>query len=396
MRQVSRLQILLLVVLAVFLGSYASVPARAAEPIKIGGLFELTGFLNPVGKDAYQGAMIAIEEQGGTFMGRPLEFITEDAATDPSATMDKARKLVEVNKVKIIVGPVFGASTAAIAGYGDRAQIPLISIVPLDEAVILHNRWSFSSIGTDASMGYPVGVYAATKLGYKHMATLGSDFQAGHEFIGGFVLGFKENGGTIIQQQWSPPGSTNMMPFLIAVDKKADALCTWWPGAEGFSGFKQYTELKMKLPIMEAEDGGTLASPLATKGLGEGAIGAYSSVLYSYLANTPGNKEFVAAYRKKYGVPPGPAAGSGYAAAKIALEAIKRAGPDSSSQKLRDALLSLKMDTVRGPLAFNNSRVTSYTAPIVKIDKNYVPQVAAEYYVKVDIVGGKFVYSIKK
>ena len=176
MRQVSRLQILLLVVLAVFLGSYASVPARAAEPIKIGGLFELTGFLNPVGKDAYQGAMIAIEEQGGTFMGRPLEFITEDAATDPSATMDKARKLVEVNKVKIIVGPVFGASTAAIAGYGDRAQIPLISIVPLDEAVILHNRWSFSSIGTDASMGYPVGVYAATKLGYKHMATIGSDF----------------------------------------------------------------------------------------------------------------------------------------------------------------------------------------------------------------------------
>ena len=70
MRHMSRLQILSLVVLAVLLGPYASVPARAAEPIKIGGLFELTGFLNPIGKDAYQGAMIAIEEQGGNAHGQ--------------------------------------------------------------------------------------------------------------------------------------------------------------------------------------------------------------------------------------------------------------------------------------------------------------------------------------
>ena len=191
MRHMSRLQILSWVVLAVLLGPYASVPARAAEPIKVGGLFELTGFLNPVGKDAYQGAMIAIEEQGGTFMGRPLEFITEDSATDPSTTMDKARKLVEVDKVKIIVGPIFGPTTTAVAGYADRVQIPVISIAPLDDAVILHNKWSFSTPGTDTSMGYPMGVYAATKLGYKHVATLGSDFVAGHEFIGGFVLAFQ-------------------------------------------------------------------------------------------------------------------------------------------------------------------------------------------------------------
>jgi|GEM_PF-908604 len=396
MRQVSRLQILSLVVLAVFLASYASGPARAAEPIKIGGLFELTGFLNPIGKDAQQGAMIAIEQEGGKLMGRPLEFIVEDSATDPSTTMDKARKLVEVDKVKIIVGPIFGPCTTGLAGYGDKVQIPLISIAPLDDAVILQNKWSFSTPGTDTGMGYPMGVFAATKLGYRRVATLGSDFEAGHEFIGGFVQGFQENGGKIIQQQWSPPGSTNMMPFLIAVDKQADALCAWWPGAEGFSGFKQYTELKMKLPIMEPEDGGTLASPLVTKGLGEGAIGAYTAVLYSYLADKPGNKEFVAAYQKKYGVAPGPIAGCGYAAVKIALEGLKRAGLNSSSQKLRDVLMSLKMDSVRGPVDFQNRRVTSYTAPIVRIDQNYVPQIVAEYRTKIDIVGGKFVYSLEK
>ena len=58
--------------------------------------------------------------------------------------------------------------------------------------------------------------------------------------------------------------------------------------------------------------------------------------------------------------------------------------------------MSLKMDTVRGPVDFNNRRVTSYTAPIIKIDQNYVPQVVGYYRTKIDIVGGKFVYSLEK
>lgn len=371
-------------------------PSRAADAVKIGGLFELTGFLAPIGKEAEQGALMAIEEEGGKLLGRPLEFITEDTATDVATTMDKARKLVEVNKVKIIVGPIFGESTGAMGGYGDKVQIPLISLVPLNVTTILQNHWSFSTVGTDESNGYPMGVYAAEKLGFKTAATIGSDFDAGHEFIGGFVKGFVSRGGKIIQQQWSPPGSTNMMPFLIAVDKKADALVTWWPGAEAFAGFKQYSELKMKLPIMEPEDGGVLGNPVANKGLGEGAIGAHTTVMYSYLADTPGNKEFVAAYKKKYGVFPGPLAGCGYVSTRIAIEGLKKAGPDSSSKKLRDALTGLKMDSLHGPVSFNKWRVTSYTAPIVRIDKNFVPQIVGEYRVKVDVVNGKMAYSLEK
>jgi branched-chain amino acid transport system substrate-binding protein len=370
--------------------------AQPAKPIKIGGLFELTGFLAPIGKEAQQGALIAIEQEGGKLLGRPLEFIVEDSATEPSTTMDKARKLVEVDKVNIIIGPIFGASTGAMGGYGDKVQIPLISLVPLNVTTILQNQWSFSTVGTDESNGFPMGVYAAERLGHKTVATIGSDFDAGHEFIGGFVQGFQSKGGKVIQQQWSPPGSTNMMPFLIAVDKKSDALVTWWPGSEAFAGFKQYKELNLKMPILQPEDGGILGNPLANKGLGAGAIGAHTTVMYSYLANTPGNKEFVAAYQKKYGAVPGPLAGCGYVSAKIAIEGLKKAGLDSSSKKLKDALMALKMDTIHGPMSFNKWRVTTYTAPVVRIDENYVPKIVAEYRVKIDVVNGRLVYSLER
>ncbi|MEW6667300.1 MAG: ABC transporter substrate-binding protein [Thermodesulfobacteriota bacterium] len=383
-------------VLALVLSVSPSMSPQAAESIKIGGLFELTGFLAPIGKEAQQGAMIAIEQEGGKLMGRSLEFISEDTGTDPAVTMDKVRKLVEVDKVKIVVGPIFGSSTGAIGGYGDKVQIPLIGIVPLNVKTILQNQWSFSTVGTDESNGYPMGVYAAEKLGYKTVATIGSDFDAGHEFIGGFVLGFQSRGGKVIQQQWSPPGSTNMVPFLIAVDKKADALVTWWPGAESFAGFKQYKELNLKMPMLQPEDGGILGNPLANKGLGAGAIGAHTTVMYSHLANTPGNKEFVAAYQKKYGVVPAPLAGCGYVSTRIAIEGLKKAGLDSSSKKLKEALMALKMDTIHGPMSFNPWRVSTYTAPIVRIDENFVPQIVAEYRVKVDVVKGKLEYSLEK
>ena len=395
MKRFVRWQVFLFVVLALVLSISLSGTAQAAESIKIGGLFELTGFLAPIGKDAQQGALLAIEQTGGKLLGRPIEFITEDSATDVPTSMDKMRKLVEVNKVRIIVGPIFGGSQDAMGGYADKVQVPVITIPSGQNSNVLKNKWTFLAGGTDEGNGFPMGIYAAEKLGYKTATTLGADFAAGHEFIGGFVQGFESKGGKIIQQQWYPPGTTNMMPFLIAA-KKADSLVTWWPGADAFAGFKQYRELKIKMPIVQPEDGGITGNPVANKHLGDVAVGAHATVLYSYLANTSGNKEFVAAYKKKYGVLPSPLAGCGYVSTQIALEALKKAGLKSSQKELKQALFGLKMDTIHGPLSFNKWRIATYTTPVVKIDKNLVPEIVAEYRVKAEVVNGKLVYSLEK
>jgi len=370
-------------------------PAQADKTIKIGALFEMTGFLAPIGKDAKQGAMIAIEQQGGKLLGANLEFIIEDSATDVPTAMDKTRKLVEVDKVRIIVGPIFGSCTAAMGGYSDKVHVPLISIAPLSADNMLKNKWTFSATGTNQSVSYPMGVFAAKELGYKTATTLASDFDAGHEFIEGFALGFKAKGGKLIQQQWSPPGTTNMMPYLVAVKGEADCLVAWWAGAEVFAGYKQYKELNLKMPLLQPEDGGITGNPVAVTHLGDAAVGAYTTLLYSHLAETNGNKEFVAAYTKKYGAPPSPLAGCGYVSIQIAIEGLKKAGVDSSQEELKAAIMELKLDTVHGPLSFNKWRVATFTSPIVKVDKEFVPRIVREYRVKSEVVNNKFVYSLE-
>ena len=369
--------------------------AQPAEPIKIGGLFELTGFLAPIGKEAQQGALVALEQYGGKLMGRPVEFVLEDSATDVNTSMDKMRKLVEVDKVRIIVGPIFGGSQDAMGGYADKVKVPVITLPSGQNTTVLKNQWTFLAAGTDEGNGYPMGVYAAEKLGYKTATTIGSDFSAGHEFVGGFVQGFEARGGKTIQQQWYPPGTTNMVPFLVAA-KKADCLVTWWPGADTFAGFKQYKELNIKMPIVQPEDGGVTCNPAANKHLGDVIVGVHATVLYSYLAKTPGNKEFVETYTKKHGFPPGPLAGCGYCSMQIALEALKKVGNDPSQDALRKALFGLKLNTIHGPLSFNKWRIATYTCPVVKIDPNLVPQIVAEYRVNSEVVKGKLVYSLEK
>ncbi len=369
--------------------------AQQADPIKIGGLFELTGFLAPIGKEAQQGALIALEQMGGKIMGRPVEMVLEDSATDVNVSMDKMRKLVEVDKVRIIVGPIFGGSQDAMGGYADKVRVPVITLPSGQNSNVLKNQWTFLAAGTDESNGYPMGIYAAEKLGYKTATTIGSDFSAGHEFIGGFVQGLEARGGKTIQQQWYPPGTTNMVPFLVAA-KKADCLVTWWPGADTFAGFKQYKELNIKMPIVQPEDGGVTCNPAASKGLGDVIVGVHATVLYSYLAKTPGNKEFVEIYTKKYGTPPGPLAGCGYCSTQIALEALKKVGNDKSPEALKKALLEFKLNTIHGPLSFNKWRIATYTCPVVKIDSNLVPQIVAEYRVNSEVVKGKLVYNLEK
>ena len=365
-----------------------SVPGSvlAADPIKIGFLFDVTGPLAPVGLDNQQGAIIALEQAGYQLMGRPIKAIIEDSATDVNTTLDKARKLAEVDKVRLIVGPIFGGAQQAMGGYADKVPIPVITIGPSQNVEVIKNNWSFLAHSTCEAGGYPMGVYAAEKLGYKTATTMASDFVAGHEFIDGFKKGFEAKGGKVIQQQWYPLGTKDFVPFMTAA-KQADCLVTWWPGGDAFGGFKAYKDLNIKMPIIQASDGGITANPAINKRLGDVIAGVYAGVTYSDKAAYPGNKEFVEQYTKKFGAGPGANAGGSYISTKIALAAIEKAGKDESPQALKKALLSLKIDTIRGPLSFNEDRIATHDVPVVVIEKNLDSKIVGGYRMTAKKVG---------
>lgn len=367
---------------------------QSGGPIKIGLLMEQTGFLAPVGKEGLQGAELAFD-QAGLINGRPLQVITEDAASDPNTSVNMTRTLVEQDGVKLIVGPVYGDSADAMASYLDRVGVPDIKVAPSSNAEALSDTDYYSVCGIDQQVGWPIGVYAATVLGYKTATTTGQDSVGGRQFIAGFQGGFEANGGTVIQQTWSPPGTQDFSSFLLGA-KQADCLVGWWPGAEDFAALSQYKSLGIKMPLLQPEDGGVTTDPLAQKQLAGANQGVIAGVLYDYVDNTPGNTDFVAAYKAKYGADPGAMAGAGYTSALVAIQALKAAGSDLSEDSIMKALDAVSIDTPRGHISFNSDRVANFDALVVKIGDNLQPEIQAKYQTEASKVGNAMQVTVTK
>ncbi len=338
---------LFIVLLAVTAGGgYA---ADKAPTIKIGLLLDLTGPIGPGGLDMQKGFTLGLEKLGDTVAGKKIEFIVEDDASDAGISVDKARKLVESDKVALIIGPINGGGQVAVGQYLERVHVPQIEamMIPREAA----RRWSFGTVGLQVMVAYGPGIYAHDGLGYKTAVALAADFVPGHDFIEGFKMGFEGRGGKVIQETYYPEGTTNVVPFLTAL-KQADVLMYWGTPGDCFAMFPQYKELNMKMPILMPEDGGVMASPGMLKNLGKAAAGTVFGTAYLYNANIPGNEEFVEAYQKKYNELPGVMSGVGYANLQLVWAALKADGGNTKPDALYKALKEVSVDTVRGHLSF--------------------------------------------
>ena len=284
---------------------------KGPSTIKIGLLLDLTGAIGPGGIDMQKGLMFGLERLGNTLPGKKIEFITEDDASDAGVSVDKAKKLVESDKVALIMGPINGGGEVSVGQYAERVHVPKTDLMgsQVEDAVL---NWSLCPIGLSVQWGFGGGVYAADVLHYKTAALLAADFVPGHGRNLGFRMGFESRGGKVIQETYYPEGTTNMVPYLTAM-KQADVFVFWGTPGDCFAMIPQYRELNIKMPFLQMEDGGVTSSPGMLKRLGKAAIGTVFGTAYLYTSNYPGNKEFVEAYQKKYNELPGVMAGAGYA-----------------------------------------------------------------------------------
>ena len=369
------------------------VQSAPEKPIKIGAIFDLTGTLAPLGEDSKRGAQLALEQAGNRVAGKPIEFIFEDGASDPTTTLDKTRKLVETDKVAVTFGPVHSGCGEAIAGYLDRVKVPNLSISHHSDNMPLKRQWMWLSCGILRQGAYAGGLYAAEGLGYKTVATIGSDYVAGRDFVAGFLQGFQEKGGKVVQQQWFPQGTKDFTPFVVGL-KQADFVAVFATGAECLGFFRQYNELggKIQLFALTADP----LSPSIAKQLGNLTKGMVARGNWFPTAETPGNKEFVQAYQKKFGDIPGEKSAGAFVTTQIILKALTDTRGDTSPEVLKKALINVSFDTIHGQIAFTQDRVAIFTYPIVKVDANLVPKVVAQYTVRADKAGDKMEVKLVK
>jgi branched-chain amino acid transport system substrate-binding protein len=385
-RRMKKLSALLSVICLTMTVIGFTLPASAAEPIRLGAIFGLTGVMAPIAEESVQALKLAFElflpkEIGG----RPIEVIYEDSSSKPDLAVQKAKKLVERDRVCMIFGPDHAGHTMATTGYLDQEKVPTLTLGTSTGGLMINRKWAWVTGGALPQCSYPVGIYAYEDLRYKTCTVLATDREVGHEFIEYFTMAFEGLGGKVIQQQWFPPGTSQFAPYVAKIEK-ADFLATWIGDADAIAGFPTIRQMGIKVPIVQVNHGGALLSPKAVKHIGDSVVGAITAGNYVSTLPTSGNVEFVKAYEKRYGVRPGTFAGQGMSSAQLAVAALKRTGGDTTPEKLKEALMQ-PVDTVMGHIEFTKDRGGINPVHIIRIEPDFSYKVLKSIVTRADIVG---------
>jgi branched-chain amino acid transport system substrate-binding protein len=345
---------LIVTVLAVLVLAAGALPAGAQKgPIKIGVIAPMTGGAAQAGKDMTNGLQMWLDENGNQMVGRKVEVIIEDSQGQPNVALTKLQKLVERDKVNVLVGELFAHIGYAMAPKVDEYRIPML--YPVIAADDLTQRkpakWVVRTGWASSQPSHPFGEYAAKTLGYKKIVAIGIDYAFGWEVVGGFQKTFEENGGQIIQKLWAPLGTTDFAPYLSQIKRDADAVFALMVAQSALRFPKQYQDagLKGKFPLI---GGGTTFDEFVLPSLGDEAIGGMTPLQYSAAIDTPINKRFVAEYRKKYGKVPSYYSETTYTSTRWIAEAAKAVGGDvENREKFLEALRKVEIpDSPRGPV----------------------------------------------
>jgi len=359
------------VIVAVLVGlliGCAPKPAEEEVPIKIGLLTDYTGTNSTAGTPEIRGARHVLDDYGWEVAGRRILLIDEDSAYDSTITLDKARKLVEQDKVDVIIGPISTTATEGLTEYLKPSGIPNIAIMEHNEA--LRGRTIMPN-GTDQAVGGIAAVYCYDKLGFRTATVIGVEWLFVQLYVEGFEQIFEAKGGTILQTTFTP-WTLDFSSYLATLNKEADFVFFMFQPMMTASFIKQYREYGLTMPLWIGDMGGM--EPLLPQ-LGDLGVGLLGQLHYNLYADTELNKKFVSTFKAKYGVDPDTFAADTYSSILLFLKAVEATGGDTTPAKLRDAFGKLTMVGPKGTCEMRPDYTgvpDRYMARVVKQDGEYI------------------------
>jgi branched-chain amino acid transport system substrate-binding protein len=370
---------LFLIILLGFSGIGCSTQTNT-DPIKLGLLVPYTGVFTSNGVDITRGAELYLDEVGWKAGGRDIKLFKEDSEMNGQVSLQKARRLVESEKIDILTGVVSSTVAYAIRDYVVGNKLPFIvsNAGARDLTRGDANEYIFRVSFANGQYEYPMAKYVYDKMNIRKVVVMAPDYAAGLEKAEGFMISFKEAGGEVIQEIYPKLGTTDYGPYLAQV-QDADAVFVHFSAADSIKFVKQYDEygLKNKLPLISAGD---LVDESSLPGQGDSALGIISALHYSAALTTPENQEFVKNYTAKYGVGPNMFAEEGYVSAQVIVKALEATGGNTLDKaQLLEAIRNVQFDAPRGPFKFDpktqNVIFNTYIRKTEKIDGKLVNSV---------------------
>ena len=351
--------------------------AHAQQTIKIGLLATLEGPFTVLGQDGLRGAELALKEHNYMAGGKKIEIIKSSSNATPDSAVAAARKLVEQDKVDILVGPLSGDEGIAVKGYAKgQPKVTFINGASAAQGTTLQdpapNFFRFSTEGAQWQAG--LGTYAFSK-GYKRAVVIAEDYSFPYSQVQGFMVEFCKAGGKVIDKNWVPLGTKDYSSVIAKLPKDIDAIYVALGGSDAVNFLSQYEQSGGDKPMV----GGSITvdqTVLSFKGKRrDGMIGTLSAGPIADNWDDASWKKFVADYKasSKDAFPsPSLFAHAYYLNTKATLDALDAVKGDLSNNHAayRKALATMILKSPTGDIKLDANRNAVANMFVTEVAKN--------------------------
>ncbi|MGB5080043.1 MAG: ABC transporter substrate-binding protein [Burkholderiales bacterium] len=329
--------------------------ARAQSgPIRVGLMTVKTGPLASGGIDMERGLVQYFKERNYAMAGRKVELFVADSGGVPAQSRTKIQELVERDKIHVMIGPLDAASALAADDYIRQQHLLTLSVAAAEDMTQRKpNPWFTRGTSTSSQSSMPLADYCYKTLKMRRMAVIADDIAYGHEMCAGFMRVFEEAGGKVVQRMFPPLTVPDYGTYLAQLKTNIDGIFLGFAGSNGFRYLRQFNEYGLRGKVTPV-GGMTALDEAVLRNMGDEALGIVTTCWYSAEIENAINKRFVANFRVDWKYDPGFYAAATYTEAAV-LEATlnKIKGNIENKEAFMKAVRAIKVDTARGPVAFD-------------------------------------------
>jgi len=275
--------------------------APAGDTIKVGILHSLSGTMSISEVSVKDATLLAIEEinAAGGIMGKQIEPIIEDGASDWPTFAEKARKLIQQDEVAVVFGCWTSASRKAVLPVFEELNGLLFYPVQYEG---LESSPNIFYTGAEPTQQIIPGVdFLINELGATKIYLLGSDYVFPRTANLIIKAQLEAAGVELAGEEYVPLGGTEFSTIISKIQEAApDAIFNTLNGDSNVAFFKQFKDAGFTaetLPVISVS-----VAEEEVRGIGaENIAGHYTAWNYYQTTDTPENQKFVEAYKAAYG-----------------------------------------------------------------------------------------------
>ena len=345
----------------------------SSETIKVGFIGPLTGDTALYGESVANGAQLyfdKINEEGG-IDGKQIEYIKIDSTGDPDTALSAYNRLIDLEGVCAIVGPVLTGETNVIAQAAAEDGVPCITASATGDTLTDYGDALFRTCFKDSFQGTKLADYAKEVMGVSKVAILyANDDAYSMGLHDAFVAEAKEIGLEITgEESYASASSSDYSSQLTNLALgEPEAIFFPYYYAQCYDAMSQAKDIGLDVPFMGGDGLSSLVGYATDNSIIEGTI--YTNH-FDEAAGDDTVKAFASLYKETYGIDPLGFSYLAYDAAMILVNAIETSG-STDWDTLRETIKTTDMDCMTGHYVFDedNNPIKQAAMTIIKNGEN--------------------------